>query len=204
MTSNGLGGLYFIKDVRNIFTRKLANKLVALFSAILILTIFSLTFLSYRIIERESINNIINSNKNTLALVNENIEDYFEEINQASLPHLKYDNIMNALLGVTDQMSTDAYLEDYIRSLFYSRSDFETICMYIIEKQSYYHISRTPLTDIKVRKIQDSGIAKNEWYGKTLNSESRTYLQPLFIPRETGYPIDPLYNVFLHCYKENY
>lgn len=191
MTSNGLGGLYFIKDVRNIFTRKLANKLVALFSAILILTIFSLTFLSYRIIERESINNIINSNKNTLALVNENIEDYFEEINQASLPHLKYDNIMNALLGVTDQMSTDAYLEDYIRSLFYSRSDFETICMYIIEKQSYYHISRTPLTDIKVRKIQDSGIAKNEWYGKTLNSESRTYLQPLFIPRETGYPIDP-------------
>ncbi|HCS74235.1 MAG TPA: two-component sensor histidine kinase [Clostridiales bacterium] len=174
----------------NIFTRKLANKLMALFSAILILTIFSLSFLSYRIIEKESINNIIGSNQNTLTLINEIIEDYFEEINQASLPHLKYDNIMNALLGATDEMSADAYLEDYIRSLFYSRNDFESICMYLVEQKSYYYISRGTPIHIKVRKVQDSEIPKSEWHDKTLSSVSKTYMQPLFIPSETGYPIE--------------
>ena len=38
--------------------------------------------------------------------------------------------------------------------------------MYIIEKQSYYHISKDTAYRYKVRKIQDSGIAKNEWYDK--------------------------------------
>lgn len=176
--------------IGNMFTKKLANKLVVLFSTIMILTIFSLTFLSCRIIENESVNNIINSNQNTLALVNENIENYFEEINQASLPQLKYDKLMNALLEVSDEISSEAYLEDYIRGLFYSHNDFEAIDLYIVDQQSCYYISRGDGMDVKVRKIDNSNVANSNWYKKTLTSNSNTYVQPLSDQVEIEYKVD--------------
>ncbi len=179
-----------LTTMKGIFTKKLANKLVFLFSAIIILTITSLTFASYKIIEKESVRNIIDTNRNNLVLINKNIESYFKEINQVSLPHLKYDNLLNALMGVTDEMTARAFLEDYVRSMFYSRSDFEGICLFLIEQDCYLYISKGDGMDIKVRKVHKEGIPQEDWYVKAINSKNNIYIQPLFMSKNSTYAIN--------------
>ncbi|HHW00855.1 MAG TPA: histidine kinase [Clostridiaceae bacterium] len=176
--------------IKSVFTRKLANKLVFLFSAIIILTITSLTFASYKIIEKESVKNIIDTNRNNLILINKNIESYFKEVNLVSLPQLKYDNLMNALMGVTDEITAQAYLEDYVRSLFYSRNDFESVCLFLIEQNCYLYISRGDGMDIKVRKVYKEGISKEDWYSRTIESKNNVYIQPLFISKNSSYAVN--------------
>ncbi|MDF2986214.1 MAG: sensor histidine kinase [Eubacterium sp.] len=176
--------------LKNIFSKKLANKLVLLFSIIIILTIASLTFVSYKIIERESTKNIIDANGNNLSLINKTIDSYFKDINQVSLPNIKYDNIMNALLGVTDELSAEAYLEDYIRSMFYSRSDFEGICLYIVDQNCYYYITRGDGMVLKVRKAYNSDIPKEDWYIKTIKSRNNVYIESLFMAKDRAYEIN--------------
>lgn len=178
------------ENINSLFSRKLANKLVLLFSAIIILTIISLTFVSYKIIERESTRNIIDANRNNLTLINKTIDSYFNDINQASLPNIKYDNIMNALLGVTDELSAEAYLEDYIRSMFYSRNDFEGICLYIVEQNCYYYITRGDGMVLKVRKNYNTNIPKEDWYVKTLKSKNNVYIESLFMTKDRAYSIN--------------
>ncbi len=178
------------ENIKSLFSRKLANKLVLLFSAIIILTIISLTFVSYKIIERESTRNIIDANRNNLTLINKTIDSYFNDINQASLPNIKYDNIMNALLGVTDELSAEAYLEDYIRSMFYSRNDFEGICLYIVEQNCYYYITRGDGMVLKVRKNYNTNIPKEDWYVKTLKSKNNVYIESLFMTKDRAYSIN--------------
>lgn len=178
------------ENIRSLFSRKLANKLVLLFSAIIILTIISLTFVSYKIIERESTRSIIDANRNNLTLINKTIDSYFNDINQASLPNIKYDNIMNALLGVTDELSAEAYLEDYIRSMFYSRNDFEGICLYIVEQNCYYYITRGDGMVLKVRKNYNTNIPKEDWYVKTLKSKNNIYIESLFMTKDRAYSIN--------------
>lgn len=178
------------ENIKSLFSRKLANKLVLLFSAIIILTIISLTFVSYKIIERESTRNIIDANINNLTLINKTIDSYFNDINQASLPNIKYDNIMNALLGVTDELSAEAYLEDYIRSMFYSRNDFEGICLYIVEQNCYYYITRGDGMVLKVRKNYNTNIPKEDWYVKTLKSKNNVYIESLFMTKDRAYSIN--------------
>ncbi len=178
------------ENIKSLFSRKLANKLVLLFSAIIILTVISLTFVSYKIIERESTRNIIDANRNNLTLINKTIDSYFNDINQASLPNIKYDNIMNALLGVTDELSAEAYLEDYIRSMFYSRNDFEGICLYIVEQNCYYYITRGDGMVLKVRKNYNTNIPKEDWYVKTLKSKNNVYIESLFMTKDRAYSIN--------------
>lgn len=176
--------------IKSIFTKKLVNKLVFLFSATIILTVTSLTFVSYKVIEKESVKNIIDTDRNNLILINKNIESYFKEINLVSLPQLKYDNIINALMGVTDEITAQAYLEDYIRSLFYSRTDFESVCLFLIEQNCYLYISRGDGMDIKVRRIYKEGISEESWYLETINSKNNVYIQPLFISKNGTYNVN--------------
>ncbi len=179
-----------LNKIKCLFFKKLANKLVLLFSAIIILTIISLTFVSYKIIEKESVKNIIDGNRNNLTLINKNIESYFNDINQVSLPNIKYDNIMNALLGVTDELSAEAYLEDYIRSMFYSRNDFEGICLYIVEQNCYYYITRGDGMVLKVRKAYNTDIPNEDWYIRTIKSKNNVYIESLFMAKKRTYSIN--------------
>lgn len=179
-----------LNKIKCLFFKKLANKLVLLFSAIIILTIISLTFVSYKIIEKESVKNIIDGNRNNLTLINKNIESYFKDINQVSLPNIKYDNIMNALLGVTDELSAEAYLEDYIRSMFYSRNDFEGICLYIVEQNCYYYITRGDGMVLKVRKAYNTDIPNEDWYIRTIKSKNNVYIESLFMAKKRTYSIN--------------
>ena len=179
-----------LNKIKCFFFKKLANKLVLLFSAIIILTIISLTFVSYKIIEKESVKNIIDGNRNNLTLINKNIESYFKDINQVSLPNIKYDNIMNALLGVTDELSAEAYLEDYIRSMFYSRNDFEGICLYIVEQNCYYYITRGDGMVLKVRKAYNTDIPNEDWYIRTIKSKNNVYIESLFMAKKRTYSIN--------------
>ena len=173
-----------LNKIKCLFFKKLANKLVLLFSAIIILTIISLTFVSYKIIEKESVKNIIDGNRDNLTLINKNIESYFNDINQVSLPNIKYDNIMNALLGVTDELSAEVYLEDYIRSMFYSRNDFEGICLYIVEQNCYYYITRGDGMVLKVRKAYSSDVPNEDWYIRTIKSKNNVYIESLFMAKK--------------------
>lgn len=60
-------------------TQKLVNKLILLFTSVIILVVGSLTIISYQMIEKESVNHSIASTTNNLLLVNQNLEDYLEE-----------------------------------------------------------------------------------------------------------------------------
>ncbi|WP_034861523.1 sensor histidine kinase [Ruminiclostridium cellobioparum] len=179
-----------LNKIKCLFFKKLANKLVLLFSAIIILTIISLTFVSYKIIEKESVKNIIDGNRDNLTLINKNIESYFNDINQVSLPNIKYDNIMNALLGVTDELSAEVYLEDYIRSMFYSRNDFEGICLYIVEQNCYYYITRGDGMVLKVRKAYNTDVPNEDWYIRTIKSKNNVYIESLFLAKKRTYSIN--------------
>lgn len=167
-------------------TERLVNKLSLLFITMIVLIVISLTIISYRIIESESVKSIINNNTNILGLVNKKFDDYFKDIAQYSLPQFQYDPVMNAIMNESDDYTQQQYLEDYMRGLFYSRKDIEGIYLYIIQKQKYYYITRD-VKDIKVRIASNTDIPKQNWYIKTIKSESISYFQPLSMESSTGY-----------------
>ena len=167
-------------------TERLVNKLILLFISIIVLIVVALTVISYNIIENESVKSIINNNTNILGLVNKKFDDYFKTIAQYSLPQFQYDPVMNAIMGESEDYTQELYLEDYMRNLFYSRKDIEGIYMYIIEQKKYYYITRDE-ENIKVRIAFNENIPKEDWYNKTMKSDSISYFQPLFLKSNTGY-----------------
>lgn len=185
-----------ISKVRKIFssiivscTDRLVKKLILLFTAIIILVVGTLTFISYRIIENESIRSNINNNINNLKLVNRNIDDYFSDIDQLSSPQFKYERIISALLNESEDYSEQYYLEEYIRSLFYSRKDIEGIYIYLAMHKKYYYILRAD-TFPNVRIVNDESIPGEEWYKKAITSKEQRYIQSFLVPNNLGYTID--------------
>ena len=57
-------------------SRRLANKLILLFTLIIILVVSSLTYISYGMLRKESVNNSIASTSNNLLLVGRNVAAY--------------------------------------------------------------------------------------------------------------------------------
>jgi two-component system, sensor histidine kinase YesM len=74
-------------------SRKLVNKLILLFTSIIILVVGSLTYISYQMLQKESVTNSIESTTNNLLLVNQNMEEYLKGMEQLSLPQIRYDEI---------------------------------------------------------------------------------------------------------------
>jgi len=171
-------------------TGKLVNKLILLFASVIILVVVSLTYISYKMIEKESVNNDISSNKSNLRLVNKNLANYHADIVQYSLPGLRYDEILNAILNEPDDYGARLYMEDYLRSLFYARQDVEYAYIYLIHLNKYYYISRENPT-ININYDEGGIIPKMGWFSKTLESTDYDYFQSLLVPNDDlGYPID--------------
>ncbi len=168
---------------------RLVSKLVLLFISIIILIVVSLTLISYKIIENESIQGSITNNTNILRLVNMNFESYLSEIDQFSLPQLRYGAIISALLNETKDYSERSYLEDYMRELFYSRKDIEGIFLYLIEQKKYYYIQNEDSYK-QVRSVSDEEIPKQAWFKKVMESKENRTIQSFLPPGDTGYPID--------------
>jgi Predicted signal transduction protein with a C-terminal ATPase domain len=179
-----------IRRLRDATTRRLVNKLILLFSTILILVVASLTLISYRIIERESVQHSISSNSNNLLLVNKNFEKYFAEIEQFSLPQIRYDEIIRAIGREAADYSSRQYLENYLRELFYSRSDIDQIYLYLIDEGKYLYIAKENF-NVPVRAAMDAEIPRQAWYRSVMQSPKNAVLQSLVLDRETGYPSVP-------------
>jgi len=177
----------FVRTLADVATRRLVNKLILLFTSMIVLVVGSLTFISYKQIENETLENSIAGNTNTLRLVNKNLDKYFSEIDQISFPQFKYDAVMNAIQNEADDYSAIIYLENYLRDLYYSRNDIEGIYLYLIDRQKYYYIYWEGY-NIAVKQKVDPSVPEQVWYKRSLESKDNKYIQSLLASSETGYP----------------
>lgn len=180
--------------IRNMFatlkdrvSRRLVNKLILLFTTIIILVVGLLTVISYQMIQRESVSHSIASTTNNLKLVNQNLEDYLAGIEQLSLPQIRYEEIIQAVTHEETEYASKMYLEDYLRELFYSRNDLESIYLYLIDQQKYYSITREAY-NITVRVSYQEGIPDRPWYKQAMESSHNRSYQSFIVPgAKTGY-----------------
>ena len=172
-------------NVRKAFTavlermsRKLVNKLVLLFTSIIILVVVSLTFISYQMLQKESLRNSISSTSNNLLLVNQNMEDYLKGMEKLSLPQIRYDEITYAIMHESEDYASKMYLEDYLRELYYSRNDLKAIYLYVVKEHKYYAITKENY-NITVRIGSAPGIPELPWYKKAMASPFESFVSIL-------------------------
>ncbi|MBB3113981.1 two-component system sensor histidine kinase YesM [Paenibacillus phyllosphaerae] len=171
-------------------TRRLVNKLILLFTTIIVLVVGSLTIISYQMTQRESVESSIKSTTNNLYLVNKNIEGYLAGIEVLSQPQLRYDEIMHAIKNEAEDYASRQYLENYLRDLFFSRSDLEAIYFYLVNEDRYYTIYREAYT-ISSRTGTDAEITGLNWYKQMMQSkQNRAYQSFLTAGEETGYAVN--------------
>jgi two-component system, sensor histidine kinase YesM len=170
-------------------TRRLAVKLVLLFTSIIILVVGSLSFLSYKRIEAIAVESSIASNTSNLKLVNRNFSKYFAEMDPITVPLLQYDQVLNAIYNEEDDYRAQLYLENYLLEVFYSRPDIEGVYLYILGSSKYYHITRQE-QELKVRVKEDAAIQEREWFKLALDSKVNKYVESLLGTSDTGYGIN--------------
>lgn len=172
---------------------RLVNKLILLFSTIIILVVGSLTFISYKMLQREALKNSIASTSNNLLLVNKNLADYLTGMEQLSLPQINYDELAFAISHAATNYASKMFVEDYLRNMYFSRSneDLEAIYLYFVSSGTYYTISKENF-DIKIRSGQADNIPSMSWYKQAMDSETnRAYQSFLLSNSERGYDMDP-------------
>ncbi|MFC4303661.1 cache domain-containing sensor histidine kinase [Cohnella boryungensis] len=173
-------------------SRRLVNKLILLFTSIIILVVASLTVISYQILEKESVGNSIASTTNNLHLVNQNLESYLDGIEQLSLPNIRYVELTNAIVRQDKDYASRMYLENYLRQLYFSRDDLVTIYLYLVEEQKYYSITKENY-NITVRTGTAGDVKGMPWYRQALDNPSNRLFQA-FTPgsaAQLGYPVEP-------------
>lgn len=175
-------------------SRRLANKLILLFTIIIVLVVTSLTFISYGMLRKESVDNSIASTSNNLLLVGRNLESYLDGIEQLSLPQISYDEITYAILHESEDYASKMYVEDYLKNLYFSRNDLEAIYLYVIKEHKYYYVTKENY-NITVRVAEHPSIENLSWYKKALASPfNRSYQS--FVKNQTSminssdYPIN--------------
>jgi two-component system sensor histidine kinase YesM len=167
-------------------TGSLVNKLILLFTSIILLIAVSFTLTSYKMLEQESARNNIASNSNTLKLVNQSFQDYFEEIEKLALPSIKYDETLDAIKNEPSDYLSQIFLEDYLRNLFYSGKDIECVMLYLIPSQKSYYLSRSDIFG-GVKSFHDPMLPRSNWYRRTIGSTQNSYTQSLFPFKKAGF-----------------
>ncbi len=172
-------------------SRRLANKLILLFSIIIILVVTSLTFISYGMLRKESVNSSIASTSNNLLLVGRNLESYLAGIEQLSLPQISYDEITYAILHESEDYASKMYVENYLKNLYFSRNDLEAIYLYVIKEHKYYYVTKENY-NITVRVAEHPPIENLTWYKRALKSpNNRSYQSFVTDSVEKGdYPVN--------------
>lgn len=156
-------------------TRRLANKLILLFTIIIVLVVTSLTFISYGMLRKESVNNSIVSTSNNLMLVGRNLESYLNGIEKLSLPQIKYDETTYAIMHESEDYASKMYVEDYLKNLYYSRNDLEAVYLYVIKEHKYYYVTEENY-NITIRVAEHPSIENLTWYKRALASPfNRSY-----------------------------
>lgn len=169
----------------NLLSSRLLYKLVILFTSVIILVVTSLTVISYQMIRKESVKNSIDSTANNLLLVNRNLQDYMEGIAQYSLPQLQYDDLIHAIVNEKEEYASRMYLENYLRRLYFGRSDLDAISLYLVKEKKYYSVSRESY-NIASRSGYDSDTVNQPWYTHVLQQADNQYFQSLALT-----PVEP-------------
>lgn len=120
----------------------------------------------------------MSSTSNNLKLVNQKWASYLEGIKQLSLPQIRYDDIIRAIVNEKSDYGSKMYLESYLRQLFYSRDDVEAIYLYLIHQQKYYVISKESYNTY-VRTGTNSTIPDESWYKEAMQSIGNDAYQSL-------------------------
>lgn len=170
-------------------TGKLANKLVLLFATTIILIVVLLTFISYRLIVSNHIQNDIVNNQSNLHLVNKSLSHYFAEMNEFSSPYLQYEDLMLAFANEPFDYTSQSYIEDYLRSLFYARQDIESVNIYLIDQFKYYVINRDQPT-IRVVYDDRQDVFQQDWFQHIINNKAYHYTQSMLTHDELGYRVN--------------
>lgn len=182
--------LSIVSPLFEFISRRLVNKLILISTSIIILVVASLTYSSYQMLQKEAVNNSIASTTNNLLLVNQNLEAYLDGIEQLSLPQIRYDQLTYAFMHEAKDYGSKMYLEEYLRNLFFSRSDLETIYLYLVDQQKYYSISKENY-NITVRTGTHPDIEGMPWYKQLMESTyNNTYQSFTEEGFASGYPIN--------------
>ncbi|WP_276354407.1 sensor histidine kinase [Cohnella caldifontis] len=172
-------------------TGRLAGKLILLFATIIVLSVGSLTYISYKTLENESFKSNVSGTGSNLAIVGKNLDKFLSEVDQLSLPPLQFEQLMLAIRNEENDYASQLYLEDYVRGLYYSRGDLVGVYLYLIDEQKYYYISRSD-PDIRVRVAADTAlkIPAAPWYRATLDNPQNRTVQTLLLGENAGYAVD--------------
>ncbi|MCA0756247.1 sensor histidine kinase [Paenibacillus sp. N4] len=179
------------QSMKERLSRRLVNKLILLFTTIIILVVGSLTFISYRMLQKEAVEGSIASTSNNLLLVNRNLEEYLAGMEQLSLPQNRFDEIVYAINHESEDYASRMYVEDYLRELYYSRRDLKAIYLYVVKEKKYYAVTKENY-NITVRTGLDTDISGLPWYGRAMKSGANSSYQS-FVQgsgEETGYKLD--------------
>jgi two-component system, sensor histidine kinase YesM len=172
----------------NKFSERLVNKLIFLFAFIIITIVLSLTFISYKIIQNDTVKNLIANDLNNLVLVNKNFEKYFIDIGKYSFPLTNYDNFMNAVVNESGDYTQSIYLENCLKNLISQRKDINSVFLYLPKEKKYYFVEYNNF-DLTVKIFYNQDFSKFAWYRKLNSSTTNTYIQPLVTDKENGYSI---------------
>lgn len=163
---------------------RLLNKFLLLFACVIIVSIGVQAFVSYRMLHRQSLTSEITSNSKLLEFVGKELDSYNNETMRLLSSRLNYDQIMKAVREEANDYQERVIVEDYLRSIFYSRNDIEAAYLYILDTDRYFHISRQ-LKETMVRidegneamraeLLQMVSADTNNWTVESLSEENST------------------------------
>lgn len=172
------------EKVWNRMTGRLAYKLFVPFTTIVLLVVVLLGAVSDQRLRGEAVRHSIDSAANNLLLVNRNVEDYMDGIAQFTLPQLQYDDLIHAVLNEKNDYGSRMYLENYLRRMYYSRSDLNSLQLYIVGEDKTYTLTRETY-NVVIRAVPGGGTAQAGWY-KTLLEQPDNQLYRSLLGKKTG------------------
>ncbi|GGI46369.1 histidine kinase [Paenibacillus marchantiophytorum] len=180
-----------MRNLHERLSRKLVNKIILLLSFVIVLIVGSLTIISTRITENEAMKNMVTTTKNNLKLVNQNFDNYFFERRQFIFPQYQYEQVINSLQNEDLEYTSQQYLEDYLRVLFYSKPDIQGVYLYVIKKNKYYYITHDE-NESKVRIAVNQEIPSKKWFQEALQNDQQLLFSSLLTSTQgdVGYPVD--------------
>lgn len=164
-----------VRKAKDRFDSHLANRLIAFMVGIVTLTLLSVVMTSYVIIRRQSEQGVVTDASNNLKLVNSNIGDYLAGIRSQAIPLNNYDAFTNAVRNESDDYTQKVYLESYLSSLYYTRTDFSEIDLYILSDNRRYSISRPDM--FGGVHIDEASVRGQPWFSRIAGS-SPFYMEP--------------------------
>ncbi len=174
--------------IRKIGSR-LLNKFLLLFACVIIVSIGVQSIVSYRMLYKQSLTSEITGNSKLLEFVGKELDSYNNETMRLLSSRLNYDQIMKAIREEANDYQERVVVEDYLRSIFYSRNDIEAAYLYILDTDRYFHISRQ-LKETMVRIDEGNESMRSELLSIVSSDTDNWSVESLSEGNSTVYSLD--------------